>query len=302
MIPDPLNIGIAALFFTGILKNAVNFTIGLAMTRAGVIAIVILLLAEGWHVLGPEPRVLDGPRQAVADQAVEEAAGKIPYDKTIDRVAVINLERDVTSYITGALRSKIASTGRYIVCGKGFMARLREKLNLEPGQAANDPDAIRAAKNMGAGAVILGSVPELVQDDNSAQITLRVRMLRVSNAGEMASIEVKKSLSKSIISPGFLLAQAREKSVVTRLALWAMITIALPLLLAPIVRRVTRRDSNALNLMLLSAFVFVNLLAALFIVDVGLQTITGGIILVAVLALAVVYNYAICTRINELSR
>ena len=291
-----------AIFSYGVMKDLVRGAFFVAASRWGPLVIVSALLLQGWFVLGPEPTVLEGPRRTVAETALEKAAAQMPYDKSINRVAVLPFVRDPSLFITDGLRKRVADTGRYEVADKGAMNRMRQKLNLAPREVEGREAAVAAGRRAGVDAVIFGSVPEHVQDDASANIVMNVRMVGVGDNRTIADIVVRESLSKGFLSSDFVSGEVSQKPLLGRLLLWATACIMLPLLLAPLIRRVTVRESNALNLLLLAGFVFANLMLGLAIVGVELRTTVGALVLVVMILLAVAYNYAVCTRIDELSR
>ena len=287
---------------TGMVGKFMQVLWVIGMTRLGAGVIVLVLIWQAWRLFGPQPKELSALRQAVAEEACEIALGRIPDNPDVFRVAVLPFERDYTGKVTDILRAKFSESGRYNISDKRVFDRARELLNLEPSEISSQENALRIGKQMEVDAVIYGSVPRLLQDGSTASISLSVTMLRVPEGERLAAFDFQHSLEPELFSEAYARMKSEEGSLIGRLLLWAVVCAALPLVLTRVVQSITVRDSNALNLLLVTGLVFVNLLLALLIVGIDLTTLFGGFLLLIVLATAAVYNYAICTRIDELAR
>ena len=283
-------------------RGFIGTLLGIGMSRFGVGVLAIVLLWQAWKLFGPQEKELSALRQAVTEEACQMALDKIPDYPDVFRVAVLPFEHDYTGKVTDILRAKFAESGRYNISDKRVFDRARELLHLKPSEIASEENAVKIGKTMDVDAVICGSVPRLVQEGSTASIMMSLTVLRVSSGDVLTNFEIQHSLEPEIFSDAYAKMKSEEGSLIGRLLLWAVICAALPLVLSSVVRSITLRDSNALNLLLITGFVFVNTLIALFVIGINLTSLSGGLLLAIVLASSIAYNYAICTRIDELSR
>ena len=100
-------------------------------------------------------------------------------------------------------------------------------------------------------------------------------------------------------------AKARQAAVETypwpaRLVLWLLVALLLPLGAAPLVSRGLEMESNAVNLLMLLGLTTAAGLTAYAMVGFRLDTGLAATLLLAGVALALVYNWSVLTKLDEL--
>jgi hypothetical protein len=248
------------------------------------LALVGGLLWVGWHaymLFQPEPFPLDEPRQDIAEQACWRAMDQLPSLPLVGEVAVLRVQGDHTGYVTECLRRLIDRTGLYPQVPESAWRKLADKLDVQETAPADAAEAMETGKSLDAPYVLHGRLAQFTSDQRNASIDLRLEML-VVETGEPLAPEL------TIVLP-----EDQEASAFSwqRVALWLAATLLLPVLTAPLIRRVLEQESNALTGGLLVAYALTCWLLALGLLGFDMGGWQSALLLGAFVA-ALGYNYA----------
>jgi hypothetical protein len=256
---------------------------------------------EGYNLFKPPEDSLGFMRRKVAEQVCSKAVGDLPAKPGVRNVAVAAIQGDETGFVTAQLRDRIGASGKYEVIEQSFFQKLLREFGREEAPVLTLADAVALGRKLGVDAVIFGTIPEYALKEQGATVRLELRMAERESGNAIFAKSYMENLGGGLASPSHWRARMADSSKGRRIFVWVCFALLLPLITAPLIRRIAAEESNAFNLAMLVAYTLVDILIAFALTGFWIPTLwTAGILLLA-LAASAYYNYRIATVIEELA-
>jgi len=233
--------------------------------------------------------------------AVREWAGEL---EPVRRPTVFyTLGRDRFGVISDPLRHTLWQSDRFDLKDMGVVERVLRVIEWTRPTVGARKEALESARWRGADYVIWGHIEEFADLGGAAVLRARLELTEQATGKPLQekTFELTKG-SGSILTP---ITQAAAQSGIhawsplSRLLLWVIFTLLLPLFAYPITRKVVLGDSNAAILALLITYVLASVLAAYVVLLRSGDGWMAAFMLLIVFSLALAYMYKALTAIKE---
>ena len=260
---------------------------------------LIVLLAIGAPLLvtfffvSPKPPEMPSELQASIDKSIDRhmVALAVQCGKTKPTVMLVPpVPGDRTQYITGELRGRVAEAGLAIQPGESAGERWRKFFGFAPPTPADEHEAAAWGRDAGADAVLFARVLALYSDTGGGRAELELKLLDLKGnvvhdiEPVLGTVQAPRDFSQAGLVRGIF-----SGGLVSRLAVWLVVVLGIPLLLFRRFRRQSREHSNVRNLAKL--FVFTGSSAVLGLALFGLPESpwTGALLLMLLLVIPLFY-------------
>jgi hypothetical protein len=275
--------------------------LGRLLLRPVVISLLgAALLAQGYALFEPEESQLGFMRRNLAERLCTKVAADLPKMESIRSVAVLDLGGDDTGFLTSTLKSRIENSEKYDLIEESLLQKLLAKFGNDSKPVNTLDDAVTTARKLGADGVVFGAVVEFANPQNAAKLNLEIRMAERASGNAVFAHSYSDAISGSPAKISYWRARLADSSKGQRILIWILFALLLPLLAAPLIRRLLTEESNAINVAILACITGIDLFAALFLTGLWIPTLWTAATLVAALASSFYYNYRITSFIEEL--
>lgn len=284
----------------------------------------LALAAQGWLLVRPPAVPLDSRRLELTDEVARKLAESLPPPAAgRPTLAVLPLERDQTGAVTEAVRQAIARVDHYSVEPASLLERMITECGLMPNtvnfESAEELDTTQLSGEY----VLLGRVQVLSARSDRDEAVLegilipagqslggQRRQHQVASApdsghgvsGLRFRTEPVRLRAEAIHDhrPAANVASVTAWYQPSRLLIWLLILLGLPLVAGPLIQRGLDRQSNGLNLLMLLGLTTAAGLAASTVIGMQIETGVGAALLVLTLALALGYNWWFLSKLEDL--
>ncbi len=221
---------------------------------------LLLLILTGitvlivWKTLAPPAPSIPQARLKLAESTARRFVEQLRQNRGNARsVVVLHLANDPAHCITRAVRNRIRETGVLNLANDSLMERFQTAFGIPFDGCGNGHDAMAIAEKAPQDMVVWGTVDRFETDENGHPVI----------AGELHVIDVVAMEPVLTFSMGDSLSDARQMkaaaprttqaSISSRLAVFLLPAILVPLVFFPAIRKLVARRSNNVNLALLAA-------------------------------------------------
>lgn len=278
----------------------IGFLLGILSRPFAVALLLGVTLVQAWWLIGPDDEPLGFARRNVAARTAAVVALEIPGRDGITTLAVLPLRNDPNEVVTRRLKEAIADRGRYEIIEESLFRRLIAQLRKTPIPPLTAADAVSAARQIGADAVLFGEVTRFSGQQGEAMLAIDVRMAERQSGHAVWVKHYEEQLSGAPTTADYWRARLADSNKPQRVVIWVCLVLLLPLVTAPLIRRVTAEESNALNLVMLVSYTAVGVVAAWALTGFWVPSWWTALALLLAMGSAAVYNYKVTSVIDEL--
>ena len=279
-----------------------GFVLGLLARPVVASAVGLAVLVQAYALLGPEDEQFGFAGRTLAGRTAATVVADLPDRQGVATLAVLPLRNDPDGVLARRIREEVTNRGRYVLVEESFVQRVLREVRGQPLAPSTLEDAVRAARRIGADAVLFGDVGRFSTEQGDARIGLDLRMVERDSGQAVFGRRYEDRIEPSPVRLAYWRARLADSSKIQRVALWILLALLLPLAAARLIRRVLEEESNTRNALLVLALTAVNGLLAWGLTGFWLPT--GWSVLVVLLAVVTgaMYNYKVATVIDELRR
>jgi len=263
------------------------------------VATLVLLGYVGWIVwqyLGPHKPEIGPVRKALADDVIPNIVEDIRTSKgNIRRAALLHFSNDPTDYFTNTLRGVIEQRGVLDLRDRTVAEKVRNLLHLRhPSYPAADT-ALERARELGAKAVLYGSIHAFESYPGGAKIDVEVNLTNVSTGQPVFTKRYNVQTSPVSMVVTSVQEQARAFPWFQRLFGWLIAVLLLPVFTIGFIRTMVRKESNKANAFVLGIYTVADALLAWLLVGAALSSWFLVEVFIVAIAAAFLYNVRIMT-------
>lgn len=278
----------------------IGFLLGVLARPLAVALLVGVTVIQAWWLIGPDDEPLGFARRNVAARTAAVVALEIPGRDGITTLAILPLRNDPNEVVTRRLKESIAARGRYEIIEESLFRRLLAQLRKTPVPPFTVAEAVSVARQIGADAVLFGEVTRFSGQQGEAMLAIDVRLAERESGQAVWVKHYEEQLSGAPTTVDYWRARLADANKPQRVVIWVCLVLLLPLVTAPLVRRVTAEESNALNLGMLVAYTAVGAAAAWALTGFWVPSWWTAFALLLAMGSAAVYNYKVASVIDEL--
>lgn len=239
-------------------------------------------------------------RRRLIETVSDKVADDLPKREHVRSLAVLPLTGDGTGFVTIRLRERISASGKYQILEESFLRKLLREVRKETIATSQLNDAVTIARKLGVDAVIFGEMREFTVSDDAATLKLELRMAERESGQAVFARSYTERVGGTRMTSTYWRARLADSPAGARIITWVMFTLLLPLVTAPLVRRLAAEESNTVNLLMLLGYTLVDMLAAAFLTGFWIPSPwTAGLLLLA-LSGSGYYNYWIASFIDRM--
>lgn len=273
----------------------------LLFRRLVVLFLTAATLFEGYLLLRPNGDELGFLRRTLADRAAAEIVEDLPQNGA-RTLAVLPLAGDVDEFLTTTLRESVRSSGKYALLDDSFFHKIWSELGRRDAPVADLDGALAAARKAGVDFALFGEIVQFETTENRAALKVNLRLAdRAAHQAVFARTFERTSGGGTFSSP-YWRAHIADSSKLHRALVWMLVVLLLPIVTAPIIRRVTEEESNAWNLALLVVYTSIDGVLAFALTGFWVPGVLTATVLLAAFASSAYYNYLTATLIGGLKR
>ncbi len=259
-----------------------------------IIGLTALLIVESYYLLFPGEAKIPAARRQLADRVCTRVVADLPRREGSPSVAVLDLAGDPNGLVTALLREKIQAADSYRVLERQLFDKMLGEFGRQGAPVSRLTDAVSTARQIGVDLVVFGEVSDFFVDTGRSSLRLEARM------AERQSGQAVFARSYYEGSSGGWFSRLPDRSLLRRVLIWILLTILLPVVSIPLIRRLIAMDSNITNLLMLLGYTALDMLFAFLLAGFGFPGVWGIVLLVLALAASAFYNYSIASLIEEI--
>jgi hypothetical protein len=280
------------------------------------------LVAQAWMTVRPKPNPLDARRLELADEVAGKLAESLPRP-TLGRptLVVMPFDRDPTGSVTDAVCRAIERVDRYTIQPPSLLENIFRQYGIPVQPVTPEAAESLAIENAPAEFLLAGRVQMLSARSDMDEASLEGVFIPIGGVQDVQTLPAEAPIgANSMQAPIGSLSRAVRLLAETvhdhtadtqpapvetypwpmRLVLWLLATLLLPVVVTPLVSRGLEKQSNTVNLLMLLGLTTVAGVAAFAMVGFRLDTAWGASLLVAGTGLALVYNWLVLSKVDEL--
>ena len=266
-------------------------------------ALGTMVFGGSYQIFHPKAESFGFLRRTLADRVAVQVVRDLPGRKTEQTVAVLRLENDPGGFLTGLIDHKIRESGEFVTLSPSLAQRVFAEIHPQEAKSvATMEDALAVARGMGVDRAVFGVLVEFTGGTSEARLRLDLRVVDRASGQAVFARSYDERSGGGVLAPVHWRARLADSSKGLRILVWVAAALLLPLVTAPIIRRLTAIESNGVNLTLLAAYTLVDVLFALLLTGFWVATLWTTLLLLAALVGSLWYNYRVATAIDELSR
>lgn len=274
----------------------------LLFRRLVALFLLVLVVVEGYLLVRPGGDELGFLRRALADRACAEIVEDLPRQNGVYSLAVLPLAGDPDGFVTAKLRDTVRSSGKYELMDDSFFHKIWRELGRRDVPVADFDGAMTAARKAGVDFALFGEIVEFETTENRAALKLNLRLADRSARQAVFARTYERAEGGGALSSAYWRAHVADSSKGQRLLIWVLVVLLLPILTAPLIRRVTEEESNAWNLALLVIYTAIDTGLAFALTGFWVPGLTTALVLIGALLVSAYYNYRIASLIEELEK
>lgn len=263
-----------------------------------VLALAGLVAGHCWLNYRSPPFPLDERRAALADEVARKLAESLPVPSTgRPTLTVTRFDRDPTGALTEAVRRAIDRADRYAVQPPAFVQDVLQRCGWSERPLVPERAQSLAMRGLPSEYLLAGRVKRLSarRDADEAALEAVFMPAGATDQGVPVAVEVVHDHN----APGNP-TSIEAYPWLARLVTWLLLTLLLPVFAAPLISRGLERRSNAVNLAMWLGLTLVSAIAAFAMIGFRLDTLASALLLIAALAAAISYNWAVLVKLEEL--
>lgn len=289
--------------------------------RASAVLLLAVAAGEGWLTLRPKPAPMDDHRADLSEELARKVAESLPVPPVgRPTLVVAPFERDPTGAVTQAVRHAIERVDRYAVQPASFLEILSREVGMHQ-QLSPEEATCLALEDFPGEFLLAGRVETLSSrsdgDNAAAEIALVPRGMALPAEAtpgmDLPSLIVDNAPLPWTAQPIRFTAEVRHDRTIgpaakailddswpAKLVGWLLLTAMLPLTLSPAAARGLEKQSNAINLVMLLSLTAVPGLVAFAMLGFEVQGAEAAIVLILATALALLYNWVVLSKLEQL--
>ena len=266
------------------------------VSKIGALALVVYLGWQAWDYLGPRKPEIGPVRRAVIDDLVPQVVEDMRQARQGVRAAVlVHFANDPTDYVTDRLRGAIEQNGVLSLEDKTLGEKVRDGLRLAQPAYGDARAAMARAKDLGAEAVVYGSVRTLESSAAGVKVDMDVALADVATGQAVFHKQYAQDTSVHPLS----LAAVQERTAAvgwpTRAIGWGVAILLLPVFTIGFIRTMVKKESNRTNAFVLSVYTAVAAFLAYLIIGVDFGSWLAILLFVVAVVAAFAYNVFVMT-------
>lgn len=254
-----------------------------------------------WQRYGPKKPVLTEVQKDLVTRWIPQVLADVKEKRgTNTAVIILHLVNDVSDHLTDSLRTEVQRTGYLTVNPKTLASviqtadeELQRALNLQVTSPDSLEKATARARGLGAPLVLFGKVHRLEGTSAEAQLDVELCLAEIAGRRVLHQKRYVIDWKPAVVEAAVLKDALSRLSPAERFLAWSVGALLLPVLLLPVVRSVVRKKSNEANALLLGTLTAVDAVGAYLLLGAGVGSALGVVLLLALTALAFVYNMRI---------
>jgi hypothetical protein len=177
--------------------------------------------------------------------------------------------------------------------------RILRQIGLSSKPVTRLEDAVRIARETGVDGVLFGEVVDSSFGPRAAHVKLELRWADKSSGQAVYLPPMEANAGGSAMSPSYWSARMNAAPIWPRILIWLAVTILLPLVASPLIRKLTAEQSNAINFAVLAVVTTLDVALAFVLLGFSVSAALPALALLAAFAGAVYYNTLAVSAIDE---
>ena len=264
------------------------------MTLVAIVAVV-----STWWIVKPSSSPGPVLRDSILDAIATRIKAQMPRAFVGKPIIIADLGGDPNESITNGIRNRLAAEHAASVVPQDFLERVLRQIGLAAKPVTRLDDAVRVARETGADGVLFGEVVDQSFGPRAAHLKLDLRWADKSTGQAVYLPPVEAQAGGSPMSASYWSARMEAAPIWPRILIWLAVTILLPLIASPLIRRLTAEQSNAINFAVLAVVTTLDVALAFVLLGFSVSAALPALLLLAAFAGAVYYNTFAVTAIDE---
>jgi hypothetical protein len=211
-----------------------------------------------WKTFSAPAQQVPQARLKLAEATAERFIVQLRQYRAKSKSAIVlHLDNDPTHCVTRAIRRRIRETGILNLPNETFAEHFKTSFNLPVDGCSNEQDAMHIAEEISQDLLIYGTVERFELDCNGHPVlTGELHVIDTVSMEKVFSFTMEDSSVPSELQPPEQVAvasQTEDISVFGRLASFILMSILVPFIFFPQIRKLAAKRSNNINLALLTA-------------------------------------------------
>lgn len=271
----------------------------LLFNRISMIGVALVAALATWWIVRPSSNTGPVLRDSLLDSITARIKSQMPRTLAGKPIVVAELGGDPTQEITKGIRERLGTKPETSVVPSEFLERVLRQIGLGSRPVTRLEDAVRVARETGADGVLFGEVVEQSFSRHSAHVKLDLRWADKATGQALYVPPLEAEAGGSAWSASYWGARMQAASIWPRILIWLAVTLLLPLLASPLIRRLTAEQSNALNFAVLAVATLLDVALAFILLGFSVSAALPALLLLAAFAGSVYYNTVAVTAIDE---
>lgn len=274
----------------------------LLFRRIVVLFIGAVAVFEGYLLLRSNGDEVGFLRRTLADEACVEIAEDLPRQDSVRSLAVLPLAGDPDEFLTAKLRSSIRASGKYELVDDSFFRKILQEGGARSAPVASFDAAVAAARRAGVDFALFGEVVRFETTEGGGALKVNLRLADRAARQAVFSRTFERTTGGGVMSSNYWRAHIADSSKWRRVLIWVLLVLLLPIVTAPLIRRITEQESNAWNLVVLIVYTAVDEGVAFALTGLWVPGALTTVVLLAALFSSAYYNYLAASLIEDLRK
>jgi len=267
-------------------------TFGWKYAGAGAMALCLLWLA--WTNLAPRKPEIGPVRREMADKLIPVIVTDLQKArKGIRSAALLHLGGDPSDYVTNQLRAGILNAGIFDLYDLAFTERVRNLLGLRLTPCVAADAALRRGEGLGVEWVIFGKINAFEYGKAGSRLDLELHLMDVYDRKVVFRKHYTEGTPVGTLTPAVIEQEVSRFGWGQRIVGWALAVLLLPLFTIAFIRAMVRKESNLANGFTLGIYTVIDALLAYLMMGARLTTWLAGLLYLAIVVAAFIYNMSV---------
>jgi hypothetical protein len=263
---------------------------------------IAIAVWQGYLILKPRPLPPDELQRELIDDLVWDITEQLPNElDDIESIAILPFGGvEQGPFVSEALTKSMRRAGDFKVRDQSLVDRIMRELGIEQAPVADLNEALRAGHAMGVDAVVFGTLERFKRKKDFASARLELMVADVNADRNVYAESFKRRQDVISLNPADFLDNIRRSPFLNRTIVWLLFTLLFPAVLFPFINRLLALESNLVNFLTVLILSLTSFCFAYFLMGFSASGFFEWVFLLVALGLSFVYNYFICSKLEDL--